>query len=231
VPNQRQLPYWDRIELEQALVGAQSVAHVLRNLGVPARGASYASIRSAAAEFGLELPATPKPNPPGTRALCEILVEGSTYTDSSYLKKRLIVAGLLEEVCVKCTQGPRWMNEPLVLTLDHINGIPDDNRLENLRLLCPNCHSQTPTFGGRNKRVGRRKPKCASRSRLPRAELHRTIEVLGNAGPKPVWADVARQLGVAPAVARRRVRTVRAFERGELCPSDCDLRCLPDGSD
>jgi len=44
----------------------------------------------------------------------------------------------------------------LVLTLDHINGVNDDHRLHNLRLLCPNCHSQTPTFGGKNTTKARR---------------------------------------------------------------------------
>lgn len=47
-----------------------------------------------------------------------------------------------------------WFGKPLVLELDHINGINTDNRLENLRLLCPNCHSQTHTFRGRNKNLG-----------------------------------------------------------------------------
>jgi 5-methylcytosine-specific restriction endonuclease McrA len=51
-----------------------------------------------------------------------------------------------------CGQQPMWNGKQLVLILDHINGINNDNRLENLRLLCPNCNSQTPTFAGRNAR-------------------------------------------------------------------------------
>lgn len=79
----------------------------------------------------------------------EILVEGSTYR-RTHLKKRLIKDGLLEEVCAVCRILPEWEGKPLVLVLDHINGVPDDNRLENLRLICPNCNSQTDTFAGRN---------------------------------------------------------------------------------
>ena len=51
-----------------------------------------------------------------------------------------------------CNKG-EWLGKPLVLQLDHINGVRDDHRLENLRFLCPNCHSQTDTYGGKNSNV------------------------------------------------------------------------------
>ena len=67
------------------------------------------------------------------------------------LKKRLIHNGLLEYKCVKCGNTGEWMNEKISLEIDHINGVNNDNRLENLRILCPNCHSQTPTFKNKNR--------------------------------------------------------------------------------
>lgn len=79
----------------------------------------------------------------------EIFVEKSPCRYGYRIKKRLLELGL-SEICVGCGQGPEWNGKPLVLQLDHINGIRDDNRQENLRLLCPNCHSQTSTFAGRN---------------------------------------------------------------------------------
>jgi DNA-binding CsgD family transcriptional regulator len=67
----------------------------------------------------------------------------------SHLKRRLIKAGLLAALCGSC--GIReWRGGPLALELHHVNGDRSDNRLENLALLCPNCHSQTDTWGGRN---------------------------------------------------------------------------------
>lgn len=70
---------------------------------------------------------------------------------SADLKKKLIEEGYIENVCVECGNEGEWNNKPITLELDHINGDRFDNRLENLRILCPNCHSQTPTFRGRNK--------------------------------------------------------------------------------
>lgn len=66
-----------------------------------------------------------------------------------HLKTRLIQAGLLQERCQSCGLTD-WRGKPLTIHLDHINGLKNDNRLKNLRMLCPNCHSQTPTFAGRN---------------------------------------------------------------------------------
>ncbi len=67
------------------------------------------------------------------------------------VKRRLLQAGILKNVCEEC--GLRdWNGRPLVMQLDHRNGIRNDNRLENLRMLCANCHSQTETYGARNKK-------------------------------------------------------------------------------
>jgi Zn finger protein HypA/HybF involved in hydrogenase expression len=65
---------------------------------------------------------------------------------SANLKKKLYKSALLKEKCLDCGIGNVWNNKPIVLQLDHINGDNKDNRIENLRILCPNCHSQTDTF-------------------------------------------------------------------------------------
>lgn len=71
---------------------------------------------------------------------------------SGPLKKRIFKKGLLPNKCSECGLGGIWNGKKLVLQLDHINGISNDNRIENLRILCPNCHSQTDTYSGKRKR-------------------------------------------------------------------------------
>jgi Zn finger protein HypA/HybF involved in hydrogenase expression len=84
--------------------------------------------------------------------LADILVVNSSYSRKA-LKQRLLQEGLLSNSCFRCGLDPIWWNESLVLIIDHINGINNDNRLENLRLVCPNCNSQLSTFSGRNRKI------------------------------------------------------------------------------
>lgn len=83
------------------------------------------------------------------KPLNEILTKNSNYK-SDKLKKRLLNKNLLEEKCDLCEQGTEWNGKKLVLQLDHIDGDSRNNELKNLRILCPNCHSQTNTFSGKS---------------------------------------------------------------------------------
>lgn len=70
---------------------------------------------------------------------------------TNHLKVRLLKEKILENKCDECGIGSYYNEKPIIHHLDHINGISTDHRLSNLRLLCPNCHSQTETYAGRNK--------------------------------------------------------------------------------
>ena len=83
-----------------------------------------------------------------SKELVLILTENS-FPNTTNLKKKLLKLNLLDNKCQICNITD-WLGIPLVLQLDHINGIHSDNRIENLRLLCPNCHTQTPTHSGKN---------------------------------------------------------------------------------
>lgn len=79
----------------------------------------------------------------------EVYLTKNSKANPFYLKKRLIKEGLLVERCSECGLGETWNNKPISLQLDHSNGDPTDNRLHNLKLLCPNCHSQTDNYCGK----------------------------------------------------------------------------------
>ena len=81
--------------------------------------------------------------------LKDILIENSPYQNLSSLRDRLLKENLLNYECQICGNKGEWQGQPLTLQLDHINGNHNDHRLENLRFLCPNCHTQTETYGSR----------------------------------------------------------------------------------
>ncbi len=84
---------------------------------------------------------------PLARPLNELLASGRSRTN---IKRRLLRAGLLENRCQLCDLT-EWLGQPIAIQIDHVNGLRHDHRLENLRMLCPNCHSQTETYGRRQK--------------------------------------------------------------------------------
>lgn len=86
--------------------------------------------------------------------LSDILIKNSSYNRGN-LKKRLVKEGILTYECVECGCDGSWNGKTISLQLDHINGVHDDNRLSNLRFLCPNCHAATDTFCGKHKKLVR----------------------------------------------------------------------------
>jgi Zn finger protein HypA/HybF involved in hydrogenase expression len=91
--------------------------------------------------------------------LIEILVKNSEYLWNASIKRRLLKEGILEYKCYECGIN-KWREEKISLQLEHRNGDNTDNRIENLILLCPNCHSQTKTFAGRNIKIEKKRYFC-----------------------------------------------------------------------
>jgi Zn finger protein HypA/HybF involved in hydrogenase expression len=118
------------------------------------------------------------PNPKNKYVLDDILNGMHPTYSTNKLKVRLLKEGLKQNRCEECGIKNEWNNRPLVLHLDHINGISNDHALSNLRMLCPNCHSQTETYVGKNKTKERRvsvRGKLNERKRVAAAQRLSTI--------------------------------------------------------
>lgn len=94
-----------------------------------------------------------KPQPDTIKIpLNEILSGMHPQYQSNKIRLRLLSEGIKEHRCESCG-GTEWLGFPIPLELDHINGVNSDHQINNLRLLCPNCHAQTDTYRGRNTRA------------------------------------------------------------------------------
>jgi hypothetical protein len=168
------------------------------------------------------------------KPLEEILVENSTYSRGS-LKRRLYAEGLKYRACELCGQGELWRGRRIALILDHINGVATDNRIDNLRIVCPNCAATLETHCGRNLRLiqdriceecgGTYRPGhvdqryCSlfcgrhherPQTRIPRPETRKvvrpTYQQLKEDLAHMSWVAVGRKYGVSDNAVRKWVR-------------------------
>lgn len=151
--------------LTDLCASSTSFAEVLAKAGRKPGGGAQATLKKKIAEWGINIShfkgqAWSKGKTLDTDKrvttrerynLSDMFVENSPYT-RSLIKQYVLRHNLIPYQCAYCGNKGEWNNKPLNLQLDHINGINNDHRLSNLQFLCPNCHSQTETFSGKNKK-------------------------------------------------------------------------------
>ena len=207
----------NKTALISAVAKSASYSEVLRRLGRSTTGNNRPALKRAIDKFELSVShfnafkasADAKKCKWATTAkpLAEVLKE-NVHHNTSDLRRKLLKAGLLKNICSICGLLPIWNDKPLTLQLDHINGVRLDNRIGNLRILCPNCHAQTDTFAGK---LGR--PVDV----LP-TEKAKTIRPKKIAWPEPdilclkVWNTpvnrLAKELGVSGAAIKKHCKSL-----------------------
>ena len=156
-----------REEAEEAIRSSDCWADALRRLGYRPVGHNYRTLQKWVTRWGITVDHF-DPNASRRRAgitrkqpLDAVLVAGSSYKGNR-LKERLYKEGLKERRCEKCGQGETWRGRRMSLIIDHINGVSNDNRLDNLQILCPNCAATLDTHCGRNLPTLRLCARCRS---------------------------------------------------------------------
>jgi hypothetical protein len=146
--------------LAPLVASSTSVNEVCRKLGMGLHGGNNAAISKWIDRYGLDRShfvgqahGTSHAGGSHKKTPAEILTlkpEGSCRTPTYLLRRALLAIGVLH-ICAECGCPPKWNGKPLVLEVDHINGYTNDDTRDNLRFLCPNCHTQTGTNRGRNR--------------------------------------------------------------------------------
>lgn len=145
-----------RIEISRQQLQTALDTHPSARAACISLGLMYTTFIRRCKEFGIYktnigLKGTRKPNPK-SRIPLEKIFNGEHAMSGQGLKRKLLQEGMLEDKCAECGIDPMWNSKKLVLQLDHIDGDRLNNARANLRLLCPNCHSQTETFStGKNR--------------------------------------------------------------------------------
>ena len=165
-------------QCKQLIFNNNTFSEILRKINMCPKGGNLKTLRKVFDEYDLDYSkiSTGLNNNKGKRFHITRITNDSLFTKNSKfsrnaVKNRIIKENLIPYKCAICGQEPIWNGKELVLVLDHINGINNDHRLENLRFLCPNCNAQQDTFCGKHLKSLPRKLKEEQKEKLKQLYL------------------------------------------------------------
>lgn len=209
----------DKELLESLVKECSSLTEILRKLGKSVSGASINILKRTLDEYGIQYFFMPIKTVLEKKPIEEILQRDTPFS-SKDLKQRLVSEGLKADVCEACGLTPVWNNKPITLQLHHKNGDHYDNRLDNLQILCPNCHSQTGNFKSKKpakicidcgKKISSTSTRCVSCARkyivAKNLDRHHTLypnkEELLTLITTKSFAEIGRMYGVSDNTVRK----------------------------
>lgn len=216
---------WNKEYITEIVRVSRSIADVLRSIGLPTNSGNYKTFHRYCRKWNLDISHfQPYKNNSHvlTIPLDHIIIKDCGHSQNA-LRNAIIRNKLIEYKCERCGNSGSWMSQDLSLHLDHINGVNNDNRIENLRFLCPNCHQQTSTFGSKNIgetprcvqcgiRISKGSIRCIKCSNKSVKRCHRTkivwpsVEDLKKMLKESSFCEVATALGVSDNAVRKHIK-------------------------
>jgi predicted RNA-binding Zn-ribbon protein involved in translation (DUF1610 family) len=201
-------------QLELIVSDSSSYSEILRKLNIFSQGSNintlkrrieYEKINTSHIKKGLDSNKGKKFGPNKNKIPNDLLFVRDSGTSRSVVRTRLIRENIISYSCSECGLEPKWKGNPLSMVLDHINGIPNDNRIENLRFLCPNCNSQMDTFAGRNTNRTKKSKIKVPRKRKFEISKEELEALLTNNS----FVSVGKMFGVSDTAIRKRCKLLK----------------------